>query len=112
MAFASVGMPNSCSKPTEKRSGFARFHPGFALNGSWLALGAELMSFAGVCDKNQLKFELVCCVSGEEREEEEEEWRRERDLSGGSRAARERKGGVSHVNHKNTPPSRYFCVPS
>ena len=56
------------------------------------------MSFARVCDKNQLKFELVCCVSGEEREEEEEEWRRERDLSGGSRAARERKGGV--VSHK------------
>ena len=41
------------------------------------------MSFASVCDKNQLEFELVCCVNVEEREEEEEEWRRERDLSGG-----------------------------
>ena len=43
------------------------------------------MSFASECEKNQLKFELVCCVNGEEREEEEEEWRRERDLSGGGR---------------------------
>ena len=43
------------------------------------------MSFASVCDKNQLEFELVCCVNGEEREEEEEAWRRERDLSRGGR---------------------------
>ena len=41
------------------------------------------MSFASDCEKNQLEFELVCCVNGEEREEEEEEWRIERDLSGG-----------------------------
>ena len=110
MAFASVGMPNSCSKPTEKRSGFARFHPGFALNGSWLALGAELMSFASVCDKNQLEFELVCCVNGEEREEEEEEWRRERDLSGGVAGSQGKKRrGVSCKSPKYPSLTLFLC---
>ena len=64
-----------------------------------------------MCEKNQLEFELVCCVNGEEREEEEEAWRRERDLSGGGVAGSQgkKRGGVSRKSPKYPSLTLFLC---
>ena len=59
------------------------------------------------------QLELGSGVNGGGEEEEDEAERRERPSGeGGFTGCQGKKRGVSRVNHKNTPPSRYFCVPS